>query len=95
MRTVDLIHKKKRGEEFSRADIDFFINSVMDKSMPDYQISALLMAICFRGMTDLETAYLTEAMVNSGDRVPQSSLPKGVLDKHSTGGVGDKITLIY
>lgn len=93
MRTVDLILKKKRGEEFSRADVDFFINSVMDKSMPDYQISALLMAVCFRGMTDLETAYLTEAMVNSGDRVPQESLPDGVLDKHSTGGVGDKITL--
>ena len=93
MRTVDLILKKKRGEEFSRADIDFFINSVMDKSMPDYQISALLMAICFRGMTDVETAYLTEAMVNSGSRVPQESLPEGVLDKHSTGGVGDKITL--
>lgn len=93
MRTVDLILKKKRGEEFSREDVDFFINSVMNKSMPDYQISALLMAICFKGMTDLETAYLTDAMVNSGDRVPQSSLPAGVLDKHSTGGVGDKITL--
>lgn len=93
MRTVDLILKKKRGEEFSREDIDFFINSVMNKNMPDYQISALLMAICFKGLTDLETAYLTEAMVNSGDRVPQSSLPEGVLDKHSTGGVGDKITL--
>jgi len=93
MRAVDLILKKKRGEEFSRADIDFFINSVMNKNMPDYQISALLMAICFRGLTDLETAYLTEAIVNSGDRVPQSSLPEGVLDKHSTGGVGDKITL--
>ena len=93
MRTVDLILKKKRGEEFSREDIDFFINSVMNKSMPDYQISALLMAVCFKGMTNLETAYLTEAIVNSGDRVPQDSLPVGVLDKHSTGGVGDKITL--
>lgn len=93
MQTIDLIYKKKCGKEFSRADIDFFINSVMDKSMPDYQISALLMAICFQGMTDGETAYLTEAMANSGDKVPQYTLPKGVLDKHSTGGVGDKITL--
>ena len=93
MRTVDLIMKKKRGEELSRTEIGFFINSVMDKSMPDYQISAFLMATCFRGMTDLETAYLTDAIVKSGSFVEQEKLPKGVLDKHSTGGVGDKITL--
>lgn len=93
MRTVDLILKKKAGKELTKEEINFFINSVMDKSMPDYQISAFLMAVCFRGMTDLETAYLTEAMVKSGSCVDQSKLPKGVLDKHSTGGVGDKITL--
>lgn len=93
MRTVDLILKKKQGIELSKDEINFFINSVMDKSMPDYQTSAFLMAVCFKGMTDVETAYLTEAMVNSGSRVEQAKLPKGVLDKHSTGGVGDKITL--
>ena len=93
MRTIDLILKKKQGLELTKEEINFFIDSVMNKSMPDYQISALLMAICFQGMTDLETAFLTEAMVKSGNFVEQSKLPKGVLDKHSTGGVGDKITL--
>lgn len=93
MRTVDLILKKKQGQELTKEEINFFINSIMDKSMPDYQISAFLMAVCFQGMTDLETSYLTEAIVKSGSFVDQSKLPKGVLDKHSTGGVGDKITL--
>ena len=93
MRTVDLILKKKQGIELTKEEINFFINSVMDKSMPDYQISAFLMATCFQGMSDVETAYLTEAMVKSGSFVDQTKLPKGVLDKHSTGGVGDKITL--
>ena len=93
MRTVDLILKKKQGFELTKDEINFFINSVMDKSMPDYQVSAFLMAVCFKGMTDVETAYLTEAIVNSGSHVEQSKLPNGVLDKHSTGGVGDKITL--
>lgn len=93
MRTVDLILKKKQGKELTKEEINFFIDSIMDKSMPDYQISAFLMAVCFQGMTDLETSYLTEAMVKSGSFVDQSKLPKGVLDKHSTGGVGDKITL--
>ena len=93
MRTVDLILKKKQGIELTKEEINFFIDSVMDKSMPDYQISAFLMATCFQGMSDIETAYLTEAMVKSGSFVDQTKLPKGVLDKHSTGGVGDKITL--
>ncbi len=93
MRTVDLILKKKHGQELTKDEINFFINSVMDKSMPDYQISAFLMAVCFQGMSDLETSYLTEAIVKSGSFVDQTKLPKGVLDKHSTGGVGDKITL--
>ncbi len=93
MRTVDLILKKKQGQELTKEEINFFIDSIMDKSMPDYQISAFLMAVCFRGMSDLETSYLTEAMVKSGSFVDQTTLPEGVLDKHSTGGVGDKITL--
>lgn len=93
MRTVDLILKKKQGKELTKEEINFFINSIMDKSMPDYQISAFLMAVCFQGMSDLETSYLTEAMVKSGSFIDQTKLPEGVLDKHSTGGVGDKITL--
>jgi len=93
MRTVDLILKKKQGIELTKEEINFFVNSIMDKSMPDYQISAFLMATCFQGMSDLETAHLTEAIVKSGSFVDQTKLPKGVLDKHSTGGVGDKITL--
>lgn len=93
MRTVDLILKKKQGAELNKEEINFFIESIMDRSMPDYQISAFLMAVCFQGMSDLETSYLTEAIVKSGSFVDQSKLPKGVLDKHSTGGVGDKITL--
>ena len=93
MRTIDLILKKKQGLELNKEEINFFVDSVMNKSMPDYQISAFLMAVCFQGMSDIETAYLTEAMVKSGNFVDQSKLPKGVLDKHSTGGVGDKITL--
>lgn len=93
MRTIDLILKKKQGKELTKEEINFFINSIMDKSMPDYQISAFLMAVCFQGMSDLETSYLTEAIVKSGSFVDQTKLPKGVLDKHSTGGVGDKITL--
>lgn len=93
MRTVDLILKKKQGQELTKEEINFFVDSIMDKSMPDYQISAFLMAVCFQGMTDLETSYLTEAIVKSGSFVDQSKLPEGVLDKHSTGGVGDKITL--
>lgn len=93
MRTVDLILKKKQGAELTKSEIEFFVESIMDRSMPDYQISAFLMAVCWRGMTDLETAYLTEAIVKSGSFVDRKKLPKGVLDKHSTGGVGDKITL--
>lgn len=93
MRTVDLILKKKAGKELTQEEINFFVDSIMDRSMPDYQISAFLMAVCFQGMSDIETSYLTEAIVKSGSFVDQSKLPKGVLDKHSTGGVGDKITL--
>ena len=71
MRTIDLILKKKQGLELTKEEINFFINAVMDKSMPDYQISAFLMAVCFQGMSDLETSYLTEAIVKSGSFVEQ------------------------
>ena len=93
MRIVDLIDKKKRGFELTREEIDFFISSLVNKSMPDYQASAWLMAVWFNGMTDIETSYLTEAMINSGDRIDFGHLTNKIVDKHSTGGVGDKVTI--
>lgn len=93
MRIVDLIDKKKKGGVHSKEEIDFLINSVMDGSASDYQISAWLMAVCFNSMTEDETAFLTDALVKSGDVIELKELAKDVVDKHSTGGVGDKITL--
>ena len=97
MRFVDLIDKKKKGIEHSEQEIKFIVNSLMDGSAEDYQVSAWLMAIYFKGMTLNETACLTKAMIDSGEVIDLSPIcPNGehVLDKHSTGGVGDKITLI-
>lgn len=93
MRIVDLIDKKKKDEAHTQEEINFLINSMMDGSAPDYQMSAWLMAVCFNSMTEDETAFLTEAMVKSGDVIDLKELAKDVVDKHSTGGVGDKITL--
>lgn len=93
MRIVDLINKKKKNGEHSKEEIDFIINSLMDGTAPDYQISAWLMAICFNGMTDDETAFLTEALVNSGQIIDLKEIASSVVDKHSTGGVGDKISI--
>lgn len=93
MRMYDLIKKKRDGGELSREEIEFFAFGAANGSVPDYQLSAMLMAIFFRGMTKRETADLTLAMANSGDTVDLSSL--GITaDKHSTGGVGDKTTLV-
>lgn len=94
MRTVDLIEKKKRGGCYSRDEIQFFIDGITDGSIPDYQASAWLMSVWFQGLNDEETAYLTEAMADSGEKLDLSSLGDYVVDKHSTGGVGDKITLV-
>ncbi|MFA7658143.1 MAG: thymidine phosphorylase [Candidatus Gastranaerophilaceae bacterium] len=93
MRIVDLIDKKKHNGVHSKEEIDFLINSLMDGSASDYQISAWLMAVYFNGMTDDETAFLTEALIKSGDIIDLKELAKDVVDKHSTGGVGDKVTL--
>lgn len=93
MRIVDLIDKKKRKGVHSKEEIDFLINSMMDGTAPDYQISAWLMAIFFNGMTTDETTFLTAAMAKSGETIDLGEFSEYVVDKHSTGGVGDKLTL--
>jgi pyrimidine-nucleoside phosphorylase len=94
MRAVDLIRLKRDGGSLDRAAVEAFVSGVTDGSWPDYQASALLMAICLRGMSAQETAWLTDAMVRSGVRVDYPGLPGVPVDKHSTGGVGDKTSLI-
>jgi pyrimidine-nucleoside phosphorylase len=93
MRAVDIIRAKRDGEALSREAIEFFVRGVTDGSWEDYQASALLMAIVLRGMTVEETAWLTEAMTRSGDRVRLDHIPGPKVGKHSTGGVGDKVSI--
>jgi pyrimidine-nucleoside phosphorylase len=94
MRTVDLIHRKRDGEELSADEIAFLVDGYTSGNIPDYQLSAFLMAVFFSGMTDREVSSLTDRMVQSGETADLSSIPGVKVDKHSTGGVGDKTSLI-
>src|SRR5215475_11822982 len=94
MRAVDLIRKKRDSGEHSREEINFLISGYTRGEIPDYQMSAWLMATWIRGLSRLEIAALTEAMLHSGEVVSFPDLPGKKVDKHSTGGVGDKTSLI-
>jgi pyrimidine-nucleoside phosphorylase len=94
MRAVEVIRRKRDGRELTRTEIEAFARAAADGSWPDYQLSALLMAICLNGMTPDETATLTAAMTASGTRYRWDDVPGPKVDKHSTGGVGDKTSLV-
>ncbi len=94
MLMTDIISKKRYNKELNEAELEFFVNGVTNGTIPDYQISAFLMAVCINGMSENETAALTMLMANSGDILDLSVLGDKTVDKHSTGGVGDKTTLI-
>lgn len=94
MNIIDLIEKKKQNIELTKEEINYVISNYMNDNIADYQMSALLMAIYFNGMSDNETIELTNAMIASGDVVDLSGIKNPTVDKHSTGGVGDKVSLI-
>lgn len=94
MRVVDLINKKKQNQELTEEEIHYLIKGYVNGDIPDYQVSALLMAICYEGLNDNELYYLTKEMLESGDEVDLSEINGLCVDKHSTGGVGDKTSLV-
>ena len=94
MDMLRIIRKKREGKELSRDEIEYMISGFKSGNIPDYQMSAFCMAVCFNGMTDAETAYMTDAMARSGDMLDLSRFGTLTVDKHSTGGVGDKTSLI-
>lgn len=94
MRMYDILHKKRRGEALTEEEIRFFVEGYTAGNIPDYQASALMMAICLQGMTGQETVALTQCMAASGDQLDLSRFGNLSVDKHSTGGVGDKTSLI-
>src|SRR5258708_682084 len=93
-RAIDIIRKKRDGSELSPAEIQFLVRGYSQGEIPDYQMSAWLMASVLRGLSRVETAVLTDAMLHSGEVLDLSDLPAKKVDKHSTGGVGDKTSLI-
>ena len=94
MEVLKIIDKKRLGEELTKEEIDFIFNEYLKKLIPDYQMSSMLMAIAINGMTDEETINLTDVFINSGETLDLSKYNGLVVDKHSTGGVGDKVTFI-
>ena len=94
MRMVDLIELKKNNHELTKEQIHFIIKGYNDGNIPDYQMSAFLMAICFNGLSKHETAILTDEMLHSGEIIDLSEIAGVKVDKHSTGGVGDKTSLV-
>lgn len=94
MRIIDIIEKKRNKQELTKQEIEYFITEYTKGNIKDYQASALVMAIFLNGMTDQETTYLTLAMAHSGEILDLSTLHETIVDKHSTGGVGDKVSLI-
>ncbi len=91
---VDLIKKKRNGHELSKEDLAYIVTGLTNGQIPDYQLSALLMSIYFKGLNATETSILTDAMMRSGDLIDLSNIPGIKVDKHSTGGVGDKTTIV-
>ena len=89
-----LIKDKQNHKEHSKKDIEFIVKSFTDGSVPNYQIAAWLMAVYLNSMTEKETAYYTQSLTNSGKKIKFQNLNGPIVDKHSTGGVGDKVSLI-
>ncbi len=94
MRTVDLIHRKREGEELSADEIAYLVDGYTQGNVPEYQMAAFAMATFYSGMTDREVSSLTDCILKSGEQLDLSDIPGVKVDKHSTGGVGDKTSLI-